>query len=295
MTGYAVLAGSAAALVVAGIWVLITGVVGRGVTSAPFRRRLTRVRAGGARSAARRRTGKLALAGAAGTGVWVLSGWPVAGVMTGLAVVGLPYFFGAGKIAARRIERLEALEEWVRRLADSMSAGTGTVQTLVASAARAPGPIKAEVTQLATRLSTPRLDRRVALRAFADELDDSLADMVVLALEIAVSAGSSAKVPDVLRAVATEVSDEVRARRKVETDRAEPRSEARTIVIVQALFVVGVSLLTSYTKVYGTPSGQLVLGAFALLVVGALWLLRRFSLGDQPPRILSEQQPGGAR
>lgn len=286
MNVFPLLAGLTASGVAASVWLVLVGLRRR--QDDPFRTRLTKVRRAGARAAARRRVVQLSAAGVVGVVVWALTGWPVAGFLVAGAVVGLPYFFGAGKIAERRIERLEALEEWVRRLADSMSTGSATVPTIVRSAEHAPAPIRLELQQLASRLDTPRYDRKAALRAFANELDDPLADTVVLALELAVSASGTHRVTDVLRALAPMVADEVRARREVETERAAPRSEARLIVIVQVLFVVGITALTDYTKVYGTFAGQVVLAGFGLLAVGALWFMRRLSLGDRIPRILTE-------
>jgi len=188
---------------------------------------------------------------------------------------------------------LEALEEWTRRLADTMAVGVAPVQALVRSADHAPTAITAEVTALANALSTPRLDRGVALRRFADEIDDSLGDMITLSLEIAVSAQASQRVPDVLRTMAAGVAEEVKARRAVEADRAGPRNEARMIVIVQVLFVLGVATLTSYTKIYGTLTGQMVLAVLGAAVVLALWLLRKYSSAEAPPRLLGAA--GGRR
>ncbi len=290
MNTFGLLTAVGGGIAVVGLLAVIAGIYGQLPSESPFRSRITRVRVAGARSANRRRLSKYGLAVMVGLLIWLISGWPVGGLLVGFAVIGLPYFFAAGRIAARRIDRLEALEEWVRRLADSMSAGSAPVQTIVRSALHAPVPIQAEVTQLASRLSTPRLDRNQALRSFADDIDDSLGDMIVLALEIAVSSRASQRVPDVLRAMASEVADEVKARRKVETDRAEPRNEARTIVIIQLLFVVGVTVATSYANIYGTATGQAVLAVLGLVVVGALVMLRRLSLGDQPPRILAESR-----
>ena len=167
------------------------------------------------------------------------------------------------------------------------------VQALVRSADHAPNAITAEVTALANALSTPRLDRGVALRRFADEIDDSLGDMITLSLEIAVSAQASQRVPDVLRTMAAGVAEEVKARRAVEADRAGPRNEARMIVIVQVLFVLGVATLTSYTKIYGTFTGQMVLAVLGAAVVLALWLLRKYSSAEAPPRLLGAA--GGRR
>jgi Flp pilus assembly protein TadB len=292
MTGYALVVGVGVSTGLGGLLLITLGLRPRppvtAGSSSGFRTPGARVRRAGLGSLPRRRLARWGGAAAVGVAVWAVSGWPVAGVLAAVGVLGVPYFFGAARIAQQRIGRLEALEEWVRRLADAMGAGSAPVQTIVRSADRAPAPIRPAVAQLASRLSTPRLNRQVALRAFAADLDDPLGDMVVLALDIAVSAQASHKVPDVLRTIAAEVSDEVRARRKVEVDRAEPRNEARTIVVIQVLFVAAVSVFTSYTEVYGTVTGQLILAGFGAVVVFALWLLRRFGLGDQPPRLLTD-------
>jgi Flp pilus assembly protein TadB len=273
------------AAVLAGLWLVIVGLMRR-PPATKVRNRLTLVRGAGKATERRRRMTAWVGAGVAGLAVWVLSGWPVAAALVPVGVLGVPYFFNASAIAARRIERLEALEEWVRRLADAMAAGSAPVQTIVRSAARAPAPIRPAVEQLASRLASPRHDRREALLGFATDLDDSLGDTVALALDIAVSAQASQKVPEVLRLLAAEVADDVRARRKVEADRAGPRNEARIIVVVQVLFVAAVCAFTSYAQVYATAAGQLILAAFGAAAVFALWLMRRFGLGAQPPRIL---------
>lgn len=287
MSVYPVLAAVCAALTMTGLLMVGVGLYGRAPAESPFKSRLSRVRTSGAVTASRSRLTKLTVALVGGAAVWLISGWPVAGALTVAGVLGLPYFFGASREAKRRIERLEALEEWTRRLADTMAVGVAPVQTLVRSADHAPSAIRAEVTALANALSTPRLDRGVALRRFADEIDDSLGDMITLSLEIAVSAQASQRVPDVLRTMAAGVAEEVKARRAVEADRAGPRNEARMIVIVQVLFVVGVATLTNYTKIYGTLTGQLVLAVLAAAVVLALWLLRKYSSSEEPPRLLA--------
>lgn len=228
------------------------------------------------------------LAGAVG---WAVSGWPVAGIVTALAVPGLPYFFDAARVAMRRIDVLQGLEEWVRRLADAMAVGVSPIQTIVTAAAHAPAAIKQPAARLAAGLSSTRGDRQQALRRFADDIDDPLGDMVVIALGIAATA-PSARTPDMLRVLARQLADDVAARRRIETDRAEPRSEARTIVIVQILFVVAVAAFTSYSKVYGTLTGQLVLALLAAIVIGALVMLRKSSITPSPARLLADREAG---
>ncbi|HEY5116857.1 MAG TPA: type II secretion system F family protein [Nakamurella sp.] len=235
MSLYPVLAAVCAAVAVIGLFMLGVGIYGRPPTESPFTPRLSLVRAGGAWTTARPRLTRITVAVVAGVAVWLVSGWPVAAALTVAGILGLPYFFGASRAAKRRIERLEALEEWTRRLADTMAVGVAPVQALVRSADHAPAAIRAEVSALANALSTPRLDRGVVLRRFADEINDSLGDMIAMSLEIAVSAQASHRVPDVLRTMAAGVAEEVKARRAVEADRAGPRNEAKMIVIVSGV------------------------------------------------------------
>ena len=51
--------------------------------------------------------------------------------------------------------------------------------------------------------------------------------------------------------------------------------------------------MTSYTKIYGTLTGQLVLAVLGAAVVLALWLLRKYSSAEAPPRLLGAA--GGRR
>lgn len=271
---------------VLGLVMIAIGMLGREPGAVPGR--MSKVRAAGAATASRRRGVKIVASVAAGAGVWLLSGWPVAGATTVVLLLTVPYFFGAGKVVKQRIDRLEALDEWVRRLADTMAAGQAPIPAIVQSAERAPAPIHQEVTRLATKLATPRLDRQIALQDFARDLDDTVGDLVALSLGIAVGTRTSDKVPEVLRTLAEGVSEEVRARRDIEAKRSGPRSESRLIVIVQVIIVVALSLATEYMTEYSMLLGQLVMAVLALLMIASLAMLRRFSVGAQPPRILAE-------
>ena len=64
--------------------------------------------------------------------VWILSGWPVAGIGCAAAVVALPWLLGSNAVANRRLDRIEALEQWCRGMADRLAGGggTGLVQTI---------------------------------------------------------------------------------------------------------------------------------------------------------------------
>lgn len=256
----------------------------------PCRTRARRIRSTGKRTASRRRATRWGIGAVVSLTAWLLSGWPVAAVAVMSMWVLLPYFFGTGKIAARRIGRLEGMDEWTRRLAEVIAAGLAPVPAIVESADRAPEAIRPEVTRLASKLATPRLDRQQALREFADEIDDTVGDLITLAVGIAVGAQTSERVPDVLRTMAEGVSEEVKARREIEAKRSGPRSEARLMVILVVAMVVGFSFATDYTAPYDSFLGQLVLAVCAGLMVLALLLLRWFSAGSPPPRILPPER-----
>ena len=289
MNPYAVGAAVAAIGIVGGAFGVVVAAHGK-ETGSVFRTRTSRVRPAGAREMSRRRLIRFGGAAAAAAVVWLVTGWPVAALLVGTLVLTTKYFFGGGKIAADRIERLEGLEQWVRHLSDSMAAGSMPVQTIVRSADHAPPAIHDQVERLATRLSTPRLDRNESLRRFADEIDDALGDIVVLALQRAVDSRGSERVPYVLQTLAEAVGAEVKARRAIEKERAGPRKETQAIVIVLGIFIAGLVMFTKYPQVYGTVQGQVVLFILAIIVLLGLWMMRRLSVGGQPPRILSSVQ-----
>jgi Flp pilus assembly protein TadB len=297
------LAALAGALIAAGGWAVAVGLYGStepvpatGLL-ASVRARLRRVRGTTARTAdlggrARRvgwRRGRALLAVAAGMLAWFALGWPVAGLVTAAAVFGLPPLLGASAAARRDIDRLEALEDWTRRLADVLSIGVGLEQAITASLRTAPAAIAPDVAALAARLGA-RWSTESALHAFADDLHDPTGDLVAAALLL----GSRRRGPGlaaVLDGLAATVADEVSMRRKVEADRAKPRTTARWVTLI-TLAVVGLAVLNgSYVRPYGTALGQLVLAVLSLSFGAALLWMHVISRGAADPRFLPSDTP----
>ncbi len=80
--------------------------------------------------AARRPTGNEAwrrwrwpLAAAAGIAAWLATGWVVAAPIAATTVVGLPILVATSRDGALAIDRVEAVEEWTRRLSDVLVVG----------------------------------------------------------------------------------------------------------------------------------------------------------------------------
>ena len=279
------LAAVAGVLVTSG---LVLATVGARRTDAPHRVRTIRARATRTRWATSRRT-RLLAAGAVGLAVWAVSGWPVAGAVVTVTIVGLPVLLGTGSVAAHGIARIEAVEEWTRRVADVLVAGTGLEQALAGSLATCPEPIRPEVTALCARLSA-RWTPEQALRAFADDVDDAAADLVAAALVLAARRRGPG-LARVLTSVADSVAEEVVVRRKVEAERAKPRATARAVTLI-TLGVVGVGALNGdYLAPYATGLGQLVLAAIAAGFVACLAWMRALTLSAPEPRFLAGNLP----
>lgn len=284
-----VIAAVAGALVVAGVLMALVGL--RRSEPSPPKQRRRRPRPRSAADWWGR--WRWVTAGGLGLAVWAVSGWPVAGTIVAAVLVGLPYLLGSAKVAARQIDRVEAIEEWTRRLADVLATGVGLEQALTASATTCPPPLRSEVTALVARL-TARWPAEQALRAFADDLDDAAGDFVVASLLLAARRRGPG-LSGVLTAVAGSVADEVAARRKVEAERAKPRSTARLVTLI-TLGVAGVLALNgTYLAPYGDGLGQLVLAAIAAAFTGCLLWMRALTLTPPAPRFLTTGADWGAR
>lgn len=282
MTIAQVAAGLAAAVALAGAWLVAAWALGWRVVPVRVARR---ERAGAGR--ALRPVGWL-MSAAAGGCAWALTGWPALGVGAAAAAVGLPVMFGAGSRADREIERVEAVEEWTRRLADVLAIGVGLEQAIQTAARTAPGAIASEVSTLAARIAA-RMPTESALRGFADDLADPTADLVVAALILA-SRRRGPGVAAALTAIAESVAEEVAARRRVEADRAKPRTTARAVTLITLVIIGAGAMNRSYTEPYSSALGQAVLATTLAFFGAALWWMHGMTVTSAPARILARRE-----
>lgn len=217
--------------------------------------------------------------------VWAATSWPVAGLLTGAAVWGMSWMLHPGREQTSQIQRLEGLEEWVRRLSDIHTVGISLDQAVVSSLRTVPAPIAAEVRLLVSRLGAGWRPEQ-AYRAFADDLNDSTADMVVALMLLHVT-DRGAGLGRALTDLAASVSEEVLMRRKVEADRAKPRANARWVTMF-CLVVFGLSFFSgSYVAPYHRWYGQVAMLLFAGVFLGLLVWMRRMANLRPMPRFLS--------
>ncbi|RZU48776.1 Flp pilus assembly protein TadB [Krasilnikovia cinnamomea] len=220
---------------------------------------------------------RLAVCVAVGVVVAVVTRWPVAAVLSTVGAWVLPAIIGPDRDHPRRVARIDAIATWTEALRDNLSGAAGLEQAITTSAIESPEAIRDEVTRLATRLQRSwRLP--VALRAFAAELADPTADLVVAGLLMA-ARGSAGQLGDVLGELATSARAKVASRQRIAASRKRNRTSARVIVGV-TLAMAGILTLINqgYLAPFDTATGQLVLlvagGCFAVAFVWLAQLMR---------------------
>jgi Flp pilus assembly protein TadB len=216
--------------------------------------------------------------------------WPAGTVLAGLAAWFLPRALGPDRRHARDLEKIEAVASWTEMLRDTIAAAAGLEQAILASEPVAPAPVREHVVLLAARI---RRGQRLpaALRAFAAEIADPTADLVVAALLLA----AEQQARDLARLLGT-LADSARQhavmRMRVAAGRARVRTAARIIIAVTMLLVVG--LLTwsrPFLQPYGTAAGQLMLLVTGGCFAAGFWWLHKISVMGSEPRILTNFDP----
>jgi len=291
-----VLAATAVLLAGTGVIVGIAGIVGTTRPPrppSPTRLRLYRWWTGpqASRTARRARQARLAAAAGGGAVTWLLSGWPVAGVIVTLAVVGVPWLIASGKAESRAITRLRAVEAWTRRVADIVANGIGLQQAIVATATTAPALIRAEVADLAARLQAGTR-AEAALRQFADQLDDYTADQVIAPIILHLSDRGEG-LAHVLTDIATSVAAEIEMRSTINAKQAGPRFAVRFLTGMTVALLGYGALNPTYLRPYATFGGQVILALLAAFYIALMIWVRRLSIPERRTRLLSTGEAPG--
>ena len=222
----------------------------------------------------------------------LITGWWLLVIAVPVAAVGLPWLLQKGP-EENTIAKLDALESWTRSLAGLTVSGAGLERTIAASLSSCPEAIRPQVTQLVARINA-RWTTTAALQAFADDLNDETADVLVMHLlrkaELRGS-GLAASLED----LAKSIFERVKMRRQIEADRATPRNEARFVVYFTVALLVLLVLAQQYSAPYGTPIGQLLFAAYLVSYALVLLWMRRISRGVPAPRLLVASEKAGEK
>lgn len=237
----------------------------------------------GNQSAITRRRSTIAISAAVGLIIAVSTGLYILVVVLPVAVVGIPPLVRPSK-EAHATQRLADLETWVRGLAGILSSGgAGLEQGLRASLGSAPASIRPPLSRLVARLDAQQ-PVKPALLMWAEEMNDSLTDLIAATL-ILESERRQGGISKALQELAGSVSDQTRARMKIEVERAGPRATARWVTII-SLVVIAVGSASEFFAPYRTPVGQLVAIFLIALYAGCLLWSRQMAMGKPIPRFL---------
>lgn len=227
---------------------------------------------------------------ATGIVVLLMTGWPVAAVGSVAAVVFVPRVLGGATAAKKLIARSEALADWARRLSDLISSGaaSSTRDALVRSLGSAPAPISEQVGRLVSRMGPQGIE--TALRSFAHEVSDPAAEKIAGVLILRERNGGPG-LADVLAALASDLDERSRMVREVEAERAKPRANMRTIVVVTGLLVFGMVLFArTFLSAYSTALGQSFLVVVVLVFAASFRWMRRLSDPPVPAAVLIDPE-----
>lgn len=232
---------------------------------------------------------RLAIALAGSATALALTGWPVAGLVAGMAGFMSPTIARAKATRDQEINRMNALATWVEMVRDTCGAASGVTETLKATAETAPEILRAAVKQLAVRAEREPLPD--ALAKFADEVNHAVADTVAVTLGMA-AANQVGSLRESLAELAENTRQEVSMRLRIEASRARQFTSARFIAVVVAVFSVGmISFSRSYLAPFDPLSGQVALAIVGALFLGSAFALVRMSRFSSPARILEVHRP----
>lgn len=249
-----------------------------------------------------RLTRRLAASVGAGIVMRLLTGWPVAAILAAAAGFTVPAAIGHRSADRGELARIEALASWTESLRDTIAAAAGLEQAIVATAEVAPAAIASQAMRLAARLEGRNIEQespvrvrrgshrwslKDALRAFADELADPTADLVVAALTLA-SQKQAGNLTEVLTALSGSAREQAILRLKTEAGRARTRTAVRVVIGTTLSMAGGLILLSrDYLDSYDTAAGQMVLALVGGCFFFSLLWLSKLGRFRQPQRILT--------
>ena len=230
---------------------------------------------------------RTALALVGGLAVALLTGWLAASLLSAALGAFGPTLFGGRAERRRQLERIEAVAAWTEMLRDVSASGAGIQEAIAATVPVAPEPIRPQLEFLAVRLERDRLVP--ALRRFADDLGDPLADLVVAAL-ITASAEQTRRFGELLSSLASAIREHAAKRLRIESGRARVRATAQAVAGIAVASAAGfVAFDRGFLAPYDSLLGQLVLLLIGGCFVGAFYLLVRLGRAVSLPRLLSAE------
>ena len=145
---------------------------------------------------------------------WMVTGWPAVAVLCAAAAGVGPMLIGLRRRRDVAIARSDALAAWAEMLRDTIASHAGLSEAISITARVAPAPIRSEVQTLAVRAERDSLSD--ALRRFAADVADPVADLIVASLVIAADRQAQ-RLAELLAEIASAAREQSAMRIRVET------------------------------------------------------------------------------
>lgn len=228
-------------------------------------------------------TNRLVFSIIAGVILWVLLRWPIMVIIVPTIIFLSPTLFLPKD---KSVDLLDDIAAWTHNLVGLISTGSHLEGALKASYSNAGDTLRPHLGKLIARLNSSWRTER-ALRAFAQDLHDPTADLVVASLILSARQRGQG-LADALAELAKQTREEVSVRREISATQATPRTTVAIINILILGLIVAAPFIPALSAPYRSPLGQIV---FAALVAFALLVLRMMRMRITPdpiPRILSD-------
>jgi Flp pilus assembly protein TadB len=215
---------------------------------------------------------------------WLVTGLPAVAVLCAAAAGVGPMLIGLRRRRDVAIARSDALAAWAEMLRDTIASHAGLSEAIAITARVAPAPIRPEVQALAVRAERDSLTD--ALRRFAADVADPVADLIVASLVIAADRQAQ-RLAELLAGIASAAREQSAMRMRVETGRARTYASSKALVVITLGLAVALMLFSpTFMEPYDSATGQAVLLVIGGLFVGALWGLVELGRPVAPPRLL---------
>lgn len=214
----------------------------------------------------------------------LVTGWPAAGVLAAACAFVAPMLVGVRGQRERVTRRGDAVASWTEMLRDTIASHAGLQEAIAVTSRVAPPAIRDEVQVLAIRAERDGLVP--ALRRFADDLDDPVADLVAASLVISAERQAQ-RLAELLGEIAVAAREQAAMRLRVETGRARTYASSKALVVITfGIAVVLLLFAPSFMEPYDTAVGQIVLVGIGGLFAAALWGLVVLGRPAATPRLL---------
>ena len=221
-----------------------------------------------------------------GVGVLVVTRNLVFAVIAGGAAILWPLVTGGGKAERAALAKLEALAAWTESLRDLAQKGAG-LESVIPRTVDTVADVLAPPLRLMSRHLSLKVPLPQALSLFADEVDDSSADLVVAALALA-ARQRKGQLSRVLSVLSASLRQELEQKTRVMRERNVVRREAAQVAVLTGVLVVAASLFTpdGISGDGGTAADVLPL-FLAVAFVFVFSRVRKLAEPEQEPRFLS--------